>query len=313
MMNDRTPTVSVIMPVYNVERFILESVNSILNQTYKNLELIVVDDSSTDNTYKMLIDNFSKNEKIKILKNSENMKIVYSLNRALGYASGEFIARIDGDDIAYPDRIARQVNYLIKNPSVDLVGCDLETINESGASTGALNRFPEHFDVLKKMAYFCPPVSHIWLCRTIIYKNLNGYRFPSVEDYDFLLRMITSGYKFANIPNYVGMKIRIRDGSTSSLFGVSQRRAFNFVRKLYKERLMFGVEHSNSENYATYINGSRLVKAHSLSNALCKRAVLSRGAMKYIYFVLSVIVSPYQAQYIYCRLRAKLITWRANR
>lgn len=304
--------VSVIMPVYNVGLYILDAVNSILNQTYKDLELIIVDDSSTDDTYKVLIENFSKNENVIILKNSENKKIVYSLNKALDYASGEFIARIDGDDIAYPDRIEKQINYLLQHPKVDLVGCDLETINECGVATGTFNRFPEHFDILNRMAYFCPPVSHIWLCRSSVYKSLNGYRFPSVEDYDFLLRMVTSGYKFANIPGYIGMKIRIRDGSTSTLFGVSQRRAFNFVRQLYIERLRFGIECTDSEDYAKYINSSKFVKLHSLSNALCKRAVLNRSAMKYILFLLSAIVSPYQAQYIYCRVRAKLIIWRAS-
>ncbi|WDL83943.1 glycosyltransferase [Aeromonas bestiarum] len=312
-MSEKSPTVSVIMPVYNVGLYILDAVNSILNQTYKDLELIIVDDSSTDDTYKVLIDNFSKNEKIKILKNSENKKIVYSLNKALGYASGEFIARIDGDDIAYPDRIEKQINYLLQHPKVDLVGCDIETINERGVVTGAFNRFPEHFDILNRMAYFCPPVSHIWLCRASVYKSLNGYRFPSVEDYDFLLRMITSGYKFANIPGYVGMKIRIRDGSTSTLFGVSQRRAFNFVRQLYNERLRFGIECTDSGDFSRYINSSRIVKLHSLSNALCKRAVLSNSSMKYILFLMSAIVSPYQAQYIYCRVRAKIIIWRASR
>lgn len=311
-MNKKTPVVSVIMPVYNVSLYILDAVNSILNQTYKNLELIIVDDSSTDDTYKVLIDNFSTKENVIILKNSENKKIVYSLNKALDYASGEFIARIDGDDIAYPDRIEKQINYLLLHPEVDLVGCDLETINERGVATGTFNRFPEHFEILNKMAYFCPPVSHIWLCRASVYKNLNGYRFPSVEDYDFLLRMITSGYKFANIPGYIGMKIRIRDGSTSTLFGVSQRRAFNFVRQLYNERLRFGVECTDSEVFEKYISSSKLVKLHSLSNALSKRAVLSRSAMKYILFLISAIVSPYQAQYIYCRVRAKLIIWRAG-
>ncbi|EGR4210702.1 glycosyltransferase family 2 protein [Vibrio cholerae] len=311
-MKIKTPMVSVIMPVYNVSSYILDAVNSIMNQTYKDLELIIVDDSSTDDTYKVLIENFSTKENVIILKNSENKKIVYSLNKALSYARGEFIARIDGDDIAYPDRIEKQVNYLLQHPKVDLVGCDLETINERGVATGRFNRFPEHFDVLNKMAYFCPPVSHIWLCRASVYKSLNGYRFPSVEDYDFLLRMITSGYKFANIPSYVGMKIRIRDGSTSTLFGVSQRLAFNFVRKLYVERLRFGAECTDSKDFANYINSSRFVKLHSLSNALCKRAVLSNSVIKYILFLLSVIVSPYQAQYIYCRIRAKLIIWRAS-
>ncbi|MBJ6954689.1 glycosyltransferase, partial [Vibrio cholerae] len=80
-------------------------------------------------------------ENVIILKNSENKKIVYSLNKALGYARGEFIARIDGDDIAYPDRIEKQVNYLLQHPKIDLVGCDLETINERGVATGRFNRF----------------------------------------------------------------------------------------------------------------------------------------------------------------------------
>jgi glycosyltransferase involved in cell wall biosynthesis len=311
-MEYKMPVVSVIMPVYNVSLYILDAINSMLNQTYKNLEIIVIDDASTDDTYRLLIDNFSNNERIRIYKNTENKKIVYSLNKALSYARGEFIARMDGDDVAYPDRIEKQINYLIKNSEVDLVGCDLETINENGIPTGGGNYFPEQFEILKKMAFFSPPVSHIWLCRASVYKSLNGYRFPSVEDYDFLLRMITSGYKFANIPNYVGMKIRIRDGSTSSVFGVSQRRAFNFTRRLYNERIRYGHEKTDQDMFTDYINSSSAVTKHlhSLSNILCKKAVLHQGVIKCAFFLLSAVFSLYQMQYFYCRLRLKIIFWK---
>lgn len=306
------PTVSVIMPVYNVSLYVLDAVNSMLNQTYKNLEIIVIDDASTDDTYRLLIDNFSTDERVRVYKNTENKKIVYSLNKALNYARGEFIARMDGDDVAYPDRIERQIKYLIQNSEIDLVGCDLETINENGVQTGGRNHFPEQFDILNKMAYFSPPVSHIWLCRASVYKSLKGYRFPSVEDYDFLLRMITSGYKFANIPNYVGMKIRIRDGSTSSIFGVSQRRAFNFARRLYNERIRYGYEKTGQDKFTTYINASSAVTKylHHLSNFLCKKAVLHKGSMKYVLFLCAAFLSLYQMQYFYCRLRLKLIFWK---
>ena len=97
--------VSVIIPVYNVEKFVEQAIVSIIKQTYKNLEIIVIDDGSSDATYQIVADLATQDPHIKLYKNERNLKIVKTLNRALSLAQGEYIARMDGDDISALDRI----------------------------------------------------------------------------------------------------------------------------------------------------------------------------------------------------------------
>ena len=97
--------VSVIIPVYNVEKYVKEAIQSIQNQTYINLEIIVIDDGSSDKTYTIVEELARNDERIKLYKNEKNLKIVKTLNRALSLANGENIARMDGDDISALDRI----------------------------------------------------------------------------------------------------------------------------------------------------------------------------------------------------------------
>ena len=124
--------ISVLMPVYNVGHYISDAVESILHQTYKEIELIIVDDCSTDLTWDILQGLAKRDSRIVLLQNSVNSKIVSSLNRALAVAKGNYIARMDGDDIAHVERIGRQYNYLCENPHIALVGVSTISIDECG-------------------------------------------------------------------------------------------------------------------------------------------------------------------------------------
>lgn len=303
--------VSFIMPVYNVKQYVLESIESVLSQTYPNIELIIVDDASTDGTYELVAENYMLDERVKLFKNDVNSKIVVTLNKALSYAKGEYIARIDGDDIAHPDRVQRQIDYLEDNPEVDLVGCSLEGIDEFGNHLN-YSYFPEDFSCLRKISKYSTPVSHIWLARKSVYDSLGGYRFSSVEDYDFLLRMLTRGMRFSNISDYIGMKIRIRSGNTVSIYGVKQRKAFNFVRKRYLERLKFGVEKVNPLDFEKIISNNRFAKMHQVSNRFSSLAIQSRSkTLKILFYGLSAILSPYQFQYLlYTIIRRLIISYK---
>jgi len=113
------PKISVILPVYNDEAFISETIESILNQTFQNFELIIINDGSSDSTYDMI--NSKKDDRIKLINNKKNHGIAYSLNRGLEMANSDFIARIDSNDIALPIRLEKQYTFLINNPNVGLV------------------------------------------------------------------------------------------------------------------------------------------------------------------------------------------------
>ncbi len=114
------PKISVVLPVYNSEKYIAEAVQSILDQTFTDFELLIINDASTDGTLQIL-ESF-KDDRLKIINNPTNLKVVKSLNKGLELAQGEFIARMDADDIAYPQRFEKQIAYFKKYPQVDVCG-----------------------------------------------------------------------------------------------------------------------------------------------------------------------------------------------
>ncbi|EPE6124846.1 glycosyltransferase family 2 protein [Vibrio parahaemolyticus] len=301
------PLISVVIPVFNVSEYVVDSVESVLAQTYPNLEIIIVDDASTDGTYEVLINKFSSIKNIRIFKNDVNSKISYSLNYGIKLARGEYIARIDGDDIAMPDRIEKQYEFLISNSDISLVGCSLIGIDENG---NEFNRtaFPNGANKLAKLANFSSPVSHVWLCRKSLYTELGGYRYDGVEDFDFLLRMKSEGYKFDNIANYFGMKIRHRHGNTASTIGLKQRLAFNYVRILYKARMSGKGEAAYKVSFEDYISKSIWFDLHSRSNKLLNQFVLNKSLYNFPHFLISLILSPYQFQYVTFRFIYKAMS-----
>lgn len=121
--------VSVVMPVFNAEKYLFEALSSIVNQSYQNLEIIVVDDASTDSSVS-IVESFS-DTRIKLFKNESNLKIVKTLNFALTKVNGEYIARMDADDISHPERIRKQVEFLEKNRGIDILGTNIWVIDQN--------------------------------------------------------------------------------------------------------------------------------------------------------------------------------------
>lgn len=125
------PLVSVIMPAYNAEKYIGDAIESVLNQTYQNYELIIIEDSSSDKTWEV-ITKYKDNLKIRYYKNNENKGIAYSTNMGIEMAKGKYIALLDDDDIATPNRLQLQVTYMESHRSVDILGGRTKIIDERG-------------------------------------------------------------------------------------------------------------------------------------------------------------------------------------
>ena len=128
-MNDAPVTATVLMPVYNGEKYIREAMDSILNQTFNDFEFLIVNDGSTDST-KQLIESYP-DPRIRLV-NQENRGVAKSLNRGLRLAKGKYIARMDADDISLPDRLAKQIEVLESNPDVDITVSCIEGIDSQG-------------------------------------------------------------------------------------------------------------------------------------------------------------------------------------
>jgi len=130
-----TPLVSVIMSVYNSEKHLQESVNSILNQTYTNFEFVIINDGSNDNCLDILLEYLKKNNRILII-DQENIGLTKSLNRGIQLARGKYIARQDADDKSLPERLEKQVQFLEANADYFLIGTDYEIMDEHSYTIG---------------------------------------------------------------------------------------------------------------------------------------------------------------------------------
>lgn len=162
--------ISVIMPIYNVEKTLSEAVDSIINQTYTNWQLIMCDDASTDNTYEIARAYADKYpEKIILIKNEKNSKIRVTLNNCLKYADGEYIARMDGDDISVSTRFEKQVSFLENNPKYIVVGTAMIPFDDNGEYP--VRYYENVEDPNKKRSCLHATL----LCRREMYDRLGGY------------------------------------------------------------------------------------------------------------------------------------------
>ena len=130
--NLSSPLLTVLMPVYNAEKFLAESINSILSQTYSDFELLILDDASTDNSLKIIRTHAKEDKRIKILVNKTNQGEAKCRNRLLKTSKTEFIAWMDADDISLEDRLQKQMDFLKQNPNIDAVGVQYSAFGSSG-------------------------------------------------------------------------------------------------------------------------------------------------------------------------------------
>ncbi|QMT16760.1 glycosyltransferase [Planococcus maritimus] len=196
------PKVSVIMGVYNTndEKMLKQAIDSILNQTFEDLEFIIRDDGSTDNTFEIVERLTSEDQRVKLLKNTKNIGLAATLNKCLENAQGKYIARMDADDICSLERIEKQVSFLDNNKEYSLVGSNATLFDgESEIKTRKMPEFPKKESFLFNSPYIHPTI----MMDSEVYKILGGYRESKetlrCEDYDLFFRLYTLGYKGYNI------------------------------------------------------------------------------------------------------------------
>lgn len=195
-MEEHSPRVTVFMAAYNASEHIKEAINSILNQTYANFELLIVNDGSTDTTAE-IVAAFSDN-RIRTIDNGDNKGLIYTRNIALLEAKGELLAIMDSDDIASRDRLALQVAAFDNNPALALYGGQAKVIDEKNNVVGAIQETETNPDLLKIRLLFHNTFVHSSvMMRTAVFREMGGYQEPFAEDYDLFLR-ISNKYHVAN-------------------------------------------------------------------------------------------------------------------
>ncbi len=215
-----SPRISVIMPAYNCERYIKAAIDSILGQSFRGFEFIIIDDGSTDDTRSIAEAAAARDPRIRLISH-RNRGITACLNEGLMLASGEFIARMDGDDISMPDRFEKQIAFLDAHPDHGLVGGQFMLIDPDGRWLRGLERPSGHdalqAELLKGMgAIFHPTMMY----RRQLVLDVGGYseEYRHAEDVDFLLR-ISEVTKIANLNTRV-LFYRLHFGSV----GLTRRR-----------------------------------------------------------------------------------------
>lgn len=206
LKNSTTPLVSVILPVKDGSKTIRRAIQSIFNQSYNNLELIIVDDHSTDNTVDIV--NAIIDVRIKLV-DSQNPGIANALNAGINRASGKYIARMDADDISYPDRIQKQVRFLQENPLVGVVSCLVKHIGSGRVMQKGYRIHTEWINSIidPKNHYLNrfvdAPVAHpSVIFRRELIKKFGCYSVDMVpEDFELWLRWMDKGVRFAKIPD----------------------------------------------------------------------------------------------------------------
>ena len=300
--------ISVLIPTYNVEKFVEKAIRSIMLQTYSDLEIIIVDDCSTDNTFHILQQLAKEDSRIKLFRNETNKIIAKTLNLALDQATGKYIARMDGDDIADTRRIEILYKYLQENPNIMLVGSNLFSIDENDNILQE-EIYPQDFEIIKRVAIYGSPISHHWLTYKSIYKDIGYYRMAGAEDYDFILRLISNNINIANVQEKL-YYLRIRKGNTASSMGLSQLKASNYIRKLYKERIKNNSikDTYSDKNYYKILKTNLLEKiTFKISSFFQRKFILRKKREGIIYLPLAILFSPYyQLQYLKNRFLYKI-------
>ncbi len=219
------PRVTVLIPVFNAERFLRESVKSVLAQTFANFdfELLAINDGSTDRSREIL-SSFS-DPRVRIVDNDGNRGLIYTLNHGLELARGEYVARLDADDIAAPDRLAQQAAFLDQHPGVALVGGCAEFIDAEG-KVFMTRRVPLTHDEIVARIFSVNCFIHSGVMfRTSVVRTLGGFRPEALhaEDYDLWLRIIER-HDVANLPAVL-VRYRVHPDQVSQRKLVLQRAA----------------------------------------------------------------------------------------
>lgn len=242
------PQISVVMPVYNVQNYIKQSIKSILNQSFPYFELLIINDGSEDDTLSLIKQ--IKDERIKIINNHHNF--IDSLNKGVDASTGKYIARMDADDYMLPNRLERQYEFMEKRSDIDVCGTWAHTF---GLESKKICTPVLHDDIVSSLILFNPLVHPSVVMRKTIFENTEftikySCNFPYVEDYYLWMCLAKNGYKFETIPEILLFYRR----SSTQITRVKERemlRSTKIVQEEYMNHIIM-----NHKEISTLLNQS---------------------------------------------------------
>jgi glycosyltransferase involved in cell wall biosynthesis len=256
--------ISVIMPVYNAEKYLEEAIESVLNQTYKNFEFIIINDGSIDKSLEIIY-KYQKKDKRIVLINRKNKGLITSLNEGIEKSSGSYIARMDADDISLAKRFERQIK-LMELENLDICGGHFLSINNFGEPI-SLNLTPIGHDLCTLSLISKVPFAHpsVMIRKSFLEKNDIKYGQSlnnKAEDFDLWIRLHEKGAKFSNV-NKIIFKYRIVKNSLSKINNLKIKQETKAMTKLFCK---------NNKNYILEILDKKMHNLNLEEESLFVRA-----------------------------------------
>ena len=247
-----TPKISLIMSVYNGEDYLAEAIESVLNQSFREFELIIINDCSTDSTSEILSKYASLDQRVKVHTNEVNLRLPSSLNKAISLAQGKYVARMDADDICLSNRLQSQYDFMESNPSVDLSSCKFFTLKNGVISSGGCGLKCDN-ESIKALLLVTNPILHPGIiAKADVIRSLSyDKNFTCTEDMELWTRFITSGYKVEILSEYL-MIYRLHDKQITETTLEKQRKEVVAIQKKYCANLL---EAMDSEKESFYTKG----------------------------------------------------------
>jgi glycosyltransferase involved in cell wall biosynthesis len=229
------PLVSILLPAYNCEKYIRATIDSLLNQSYTNFELLIINDGSSDNTLNTI--HSYTDTRISLINNDGNKGLIYSLNRGLELAKGKYIARIDADDICLPTRLEKQVSWLEKNHQTAIVATQIIFINELNETIGnwPLDIQTNTATQIKKAMVGQNCIAHptVLMRSEIIQQYRYSYQQKHSEDYDLWLQVLSDKHTIEKIPEQL-LQYRVHAASVTGSFHRKKNPFFTNATTKYK-------------------------------------------------------------------------------
>ncbi|PXV65847.1 glycosyl transferase family 2 [Dysgonomonas alginatilytica] len=247
----KAPSISIVMPVYNSSRYLSESIDSILSQTFSDFELIIIDDGSTDGSREIITTNY-KDSRIRLIKNEHNF--IQSLNIGMTQSKGKYIARMDADDIMLPERLQMQYHFMEENPDIDISGTWMQVFGDMDG----IWKNTTASDEIEVQAILHSPLYH----PTVILKRSIITQFPLVndtnqvyneeyiyaEDYQLWTELMKRGYRLTNLP-HVLLRYRKSEGQISRQKQTEMQNTTLRIQTEYLEYIMDKIAKLDEDYY----------------------------------------------------------------
>jgi glycosyltransferase involved in cell wall biosynthesis len=229
------PNISVLMPVYNAEKYLNEAIDSILNQTFADFEFVIINDGSTDRSEEIILS--YQDARIKYFKNDVNLKLIKTLNRGLELVAGKYVARMDADDVSELNRLQVQFDFMESNPDVGIVGAGFINFKDESTEISRVLYKPTHDEICFNQLYQIHLSHGTCMIRTEVLRSnsLNfSLEFEHAEDFELFTRL-ASFTKLANIQAYL-YRVRHHEHEVSKLFAeIQTQNSYRLIKREFEK------------------------------------------------------------------------------